>query len=511
MVNKKLCSLILIGCFAFSAHAQIFPGVLDSTFGINGKVTSAFNAFDCEGKALAIQADGKMVVVGSSNNGTFNQFAVARFNLDGSPDASFGTNGKVVTVLSTGNNIARAVKIQPDGKIVVAGNIENLTYSRFGVARYNSDGTLDNTFGSGGKVITALDLAFDLAYGVALQPDGKIVAAGISYDTLFNGEFAIVRYNANGSLDNGFGIGGKVRTSLGTQTDQANCVALDPVTNKIVLGGRTSSAFALARYNTNGVLDPTFGNGGIVTYFIGTQSDVLNTILVQPDGKIIGGGSTQAGTNFDFALMRFSEDGSLDPDFGVSGITINDFGGTDILYSLQFQNEYLIGAGSTSLSSASDFMISRYDSLGNFDALFNMQGFNQTHFTSGSSGATDIAYLQPDKILACGTVSVAGVNNLALARYNADFTFVGIDDVKGGIPYVAVQPNPANDRVTLSSDDKMQSIVLKNMAGQTIQTYFPDVFARNYSINTQSLIPGIYFINVQSANKVLTHKIVVQH
>ncbi|MCA1625670.1 MAG: FG-GAP-like repeat-containing protein, partial [Acidobacteria bacterium] len=182
----------------------------------------------------------------------------------------------------------------------------------FALARYNTDGSLDNSFGTGGKVTTPFGSDNDNAYAIAVQPDGKIVVAGDSYSTtLSNYTFAVARYNQDGSLDASFGTGGKVATDFSSRDDDAYSVAIQK-NGKIIVAGRASNGsnydFALARYNTNGSLDASFGTGGKVMTPIGSGDDIVRSVAVQSDGRIVAAGSSFNGANLDFALVRYLGD-----------------------------------------------------------------------------------------------------------------------------------------------------------------------------------------------------------
>src|SRR6266436_4086226 len=221
----------------------------------------------------------------------------------GDLDPTFGTGGKVTTDLSRSTDLANAVAVQSDGKLVVVGQTyKNNDYSDedFVVTRYNTDGTLDNTFGSRGRVRTDFPGLAAVPSSVVIQPDGKIVVAGGAFPLFtFLGDFKVVRYNPNGSLDTSFGVGGIV-TKTFPEGSYAFEVALKP-DGKIIAAGTVFVAFdpgessdtdfALARYNPDGTLDTTFGNGGtVMTDFFGNEDDAFS-VLIQPDGKIVAVGS----------------------------------------------------------------------------------------------------------------------------------------------------------------------------------------------------------------------------
>ena len=205
---------------------------------------------------------------------------------------------------------------------ILAGGIASGNADDFAIARYNSDGSLDLSFGSGGKVKTDLSDDEDDAFDMALQPDGKIILVGDVFDGSRDQDFAIVRYTSNGSLDSSFGIGGTVITDFSGNVDRAVAVALQS-DGKIVVAGSTffsfvtAGDFGLARYDLNGQLDPSFGTGGkIITDFLGV-SDGAEAVAIQSDGKIVAGGFAFlpiSGGDADFALARYLGDG---PGFDV--------------------------------------------------------------------------------------------------------------------------------------------------------------------------------------------------
>src|SRR5262249_44539014 len=199
-------------------------------------------------------------------------FALARYNPDGSLDPTFGSSGKQTTDFFGNQDSAFGLVIQPDGKIVLAGYAhhgDDTPTSDFGLARYNPDGSLDQSFGAGGKITTDFFGSNDVAYRIALQPDGKLVLAGLTFNpATSSNDFAMARYKPDGSLDHSFGAGGKQTTDFFGGFDYAAGLAIQP-DGKIVLAGVAGHGnnvstydFALARYNQDGSLDHSFGDGG---------------------------------------------------------------------------------------------------------------------------------------------------------------------------------------------------------------------------------------------------------
>ncbi|MEO7319254.1 MAG: choice-of-anchor D domain-containing protein, partial [Chthoniobacteraceae bacterium] len=303
-------------------------GALDNGFGTGGKVIVDLGRRDDRGQSVAVQSDGKILVAGYSRNANIKaDIALLRYNPDGSLDSGFGTGGIVTTTIGPVYDYGFSVAVQSDGKIVVAGTSLNAAFDfDFALVRYNTDGSLDNGFGTGGIVTTPIGSGNDSGRSVALQSDGKILVAGDSR-VGSNNDFALVRYNTDGSLDSSFGTGGIVTTLIGSIYDYGNSVAVQS-DGKILVGGASSSGtnnydFALARYMTDGTLDSSFGTGGIVTTPIGGD-DFGQSVAVQSSGKILVAGYSRVGSAF--ALARYNSDGSLDNGFGTGGIVTTEFG-----------------------------------------------------------------------------------------------------------------------------------------------------------------------------------------
>jgi uncharacterized delta-60 repeat protein len=361
-------------------------GTPDPTFGDGGTAITAItdNEYDAsEAYALLLQPDGKLVAAGTAVDFTAHHksFALARYNPDGSLDSSFGDGGRVLTVATVANDnqaddeIA-AIALQPDGKIVAVGKAGHFPPD-FAVLRFNADGSLDSSFGDGGRVISNLNYE-DEAHAVAIQPDGKILVAGLSGSELgiTSDDFALVRYNADGSFDSSFGDGGKVITVFSREAqDWAYSMVLRP-DGKIVIGGPvavggvlcgmyvcTSFGFGLAQYNPDGSLDPGFGEGGkSVTKFPSTAGNYA--LLLLPDGKLVAAGHSR---NNLFGLALYNPDGTLVPSFGTAGIVETDFVRTspDRIYALALQADgKIVAAGTASIDPVdmlnADFALARY-------------------------------------------------------------------------------------------------------------------------------------------------------
>ncbi len=277
---------------------------------------------------MTTQSDGKILVAGNAYNNTNYFFALARYNSNGALDSSFGTNGTLLTQVGNSNSAATAVTVQTDGKILASGSSYNGGNGDFATVRYLTNGTLDTTFNSTGKVITAIAAGDDESHAILVQPDGKIIVSG--YGTVNSSiEFAAVRYLTNGTLDTSFGSLGRLASSLPGQTAaEGNCMVLQ-TNSRIVIGGvfaNTSDIeFAAARYLTNGSFDTSFNGTGSAVFQVGLASDFAYGAALQPDGKILLAGSSQTGQYNEFAAARLNADGTLDSGYGISGRVVQTF------------------------------------------------------------------------------------------------------------------------------------------------------------------------------------------
>lgn len=330
-------------------------GTLDASFGNGGKVTTQDAPFSSDvAYAVALQADGKIVAGGSM---------LVRYNVDGSLDTSFGDGGKVSFHFSFPGCSVYDVGIQPDGKIVTVG-ATNTGANNFCVMRFTNTGSVDPTFGDNGHVVTSVVPSDDFAQGISLQSDGKIICTGFAYGGVTNQDFATIRYNADGSLDHTFGNAGIVTTSITSGDDSAYEALVQP-DGKIIVAGQSfgSQYFAMVRYNPNGSFDTSFGEGGIVTTRSLRQAAFGFAAALQKDGKIVGAGHTQAfGAQSSFLVLRYTSDGDLDPTFGNAGIVITAIESYSIARGIAIApNGAIVAAGYAYYDATlNDFAVVRY-------------------------------------------------------------------------------------------------------------------------------------------------------
>ena len=432
---------------ALAVTRENADGSLDTSFGKGGTVLTESNSGSIlAASALAIQADGKIVVAGlfegNLNNNFAEDFAVVRYNANGSLDTTFGNGGEVLTDFGPNSfSEATTVAITPSGKILVAG----IDGSDYALAQYKSDGTLDPSFGSGGEVVTQLgpETTATDSVSAAIQPDGKIVLAGAVDESNpgFQIDFGLVRYNTNGSLDSKFGNGGVAVTAFGPSSDvfEVAGIAIEPGTNAIVVAGSVQTppefplSFALARYNAkDGSLDTTFGNGGeVVTTSAPATTSTATGLAIQPEGAIVLSGTTTGvdsnqNTFQDLTVARYkAADGRLDTSFGHGGEVLTSFGpGTLTTGSgVTIQADGKIVAAATV---GGGFGVARYTTKGSPDKGFGHGGEVIINIPMPASMSASSEAIQSDgKIIVAGGATVIGLNDapvseIVLTRFNKD-------------------------------------------------------------------------------------------
>lgn len=477
--------------FLFSTKSFAQDGILDNTFGTNGivKTVSLQEAFE-----MVIQPDDKIIVVGSVNN-TTTDMAIARYNANGSLDNTFGTNGIVTIDFNNGNDDASAVVLQQDGKIVVVGRAQQSSAnSNYDIAaiRLLPNGTLDNTFATNGKFQLDVDgYAYDYALDVALQNDGKIVIVAMAGTNMFN-KNAVIRLNTNGTLDNSFDGDGilKAFSYPGGIMSSIHSVAIQQ-DGKILIGGSNTNNFAVARLNSNGSTDNTYAtNGGITIPEMATESK----IYLQDDGKLLCTYSNITSTTV--VVVRLNSNGSLDAGFGNNGKVVTQIGtastynyGRDLVVQ---PDGKIIVCGSTNLSSSnSDYLLVRYLPNGTIDNTFGATG---NGIVTTSVGTTDDDRGKSVRLQSNGKIVVAGSTctgscDFVLLRYNNTNT-LSINQLTGNNVSFSVYPNPSNGKFTIVSENN-SIFYLTDITGKLIKTITVE---NGTKVIQETLNPGVYFL-----------------
>jgi uncharacterized delta-60 repeat protein len=409
-------------------------GILDDSFNSTGyyEEASPISNFD-DGYTLALQSDGKILLGGGNSN-----FLIARFNPNGTLDTSFnGTGYRQEDISPTGGDWGQSIKILSDGNILLGGYC---FVSGFGddfcMAKFlSSDGSLDTTWGNSGKKIQHLGTSTDRAQSLILDSNGKILMGGICYNG--NYDFCLARFDSNGNLDTTFNSTGKVIQPMGPSYDEGRVLGIQS-TGKILLAGYIIDSgdgnkykFAVARFDTSGNLDTTFASSGKFIYALtssSTQPIYLTSMVVQNDDKILLGGfcdmDSTSGANDQFCMIRLDANGNFDNSFDGDGILIFDVPGStsDRITSLAIQPDGKIIAGGYCTTSLSEkFCLARFNSNGSLDTTFNSSdtpGYRIQNLSINRE-LSKAMILQPDgKIILGGTcIDGSGHTHFCLARF----------------------------------------------------------------------------------------------
>ncbi len=432
--------LIVFSALRQADRVEAVANPLDVSFGAGGKVITNILSYKTVAADVAIQPDGKIVVVGytydTSPAPTF--FSVVRYDPNGSLDTTFGGGDGIVTgqfrdSASYLSSDAASVAIQPDGKILVGGSCYQYPSPRtdFAAARLNPNGSFDNTFDGDGRMTIAIGPEHDILKEITIQPDGKIILSGNTREGVDDYP-ALVRLNPNGSPDTGFSADGvitNVHDIFGSLT--ALLVLPDGKISGIVsVWGYGSNDIMLIRYNGDGSPDTTFdGDGRRLTKFIG-HSGGANAAALLPDGKmILAGGINISSFESHLALMRVNPDGTIDTSFGGGGLVTTSLGGNrDSLLDVAIQPDgKIVAAGGVFLTvnNSSDFALLRFNADGSLDTTFDLDGKILTSFAGGSTQDNVSAMaLQPN-----GKAVVVGITGrqAAMTRYMGDIHTADFD------------------------------------------------------------------------------------
>jgi uncharacterized delta-60 repeat protein len=324
-------------------------------------------------------------------------------------------------VLPVGDNAeATAFALQPDDRVLLGGVAIFGGEERLAIARLTPQGTSDGTFGNGGVASAKVGVNVNALFALAVQSDGKIVVAGdhVQLPSL-HFDFGLARFQPNGDLDPSFGNGGTLTTPFPTGDSQALAVALDRQGRIVAAGGVGQpghSVFGLARYLDGGGLDPGFGDNGLVTTPLGDGAAAAEALAIQPNGRIVAAGADASGR---FALVRYRPDGSLDGSFGDGGIVVTPIGAEAVAFGLDTRSgARIVAAGSTTTGEQTDFALAAYQPAGKLDKHFGHGGIVTTPFPGLSTRIQGVAYQSDGNLVAGGGASDnANHGEFAAARY----------------------------------------------------------------------------------------------
>ncbi len=525
----KIQTLIFICIFSVLVTFGQTPGTLDPDYGYGGISFADNNSCDNFSYSSVIQDDSKIVLAGYSNLNNTIYPTFMRFLPDGTLDSSFGSNGISIFLPVLGHNEwINNVIIQPDGKIVATGYDSDSDFnSDMIVMRLNSDGSLDNTFNGTGKIQISFGSSNDsFGQSLALMDNGKIISAGYTWDVNNDLQCAFCRLNEDGTLDNSFGTGGLVIMNLAGMQNYMNNVSMQG--DKIVIGGisyQTGQAYiTLSRYNSNGILDSGFGQNGLVNIEVEMDNFLMSPngdMLIDDQNRILYGTYVLGIQSTDFALFRFQADGAPDNSFGDFGLSVVDMLGNSAINSLAVQNDgKIIAGGYIEINGLRNFSLVRFLENGDPDVSFGGTGIVITNPSPLSSGYdSNITYVgvQADgKIIVTGySTNSFGNIDFVSARYFSGLN-VGINSPDNFEFSFDVHPNPIAEKAVITFDlkepERVKAEVI-NITGESLLTITDEVFheGRNslkWDIN--GLPTGVYFVRLTAGDNRYLRKIVKQ-
>lgn len=527
-------------------------GSLDESFGTAGTATVNFAFPNAVPWAVTLLTDGSIVAAGTLyDNLNKADFAVAKFKADGKADSSFGVDGIVTTGFQERNGEAYSVLIQDDGKIVVGGKRSNAFYQKydFAIVRYKEDGVLDSSFGSTGIVISDLEKpGDDLGSSLAMQADGKILLAG----TKNNGDLsdmAVIRYNTDGTVDSSFGVNGVAVTDFDNNKDVGNFIYIQPDEMILVAGSSTNVStstgiFAVARLNTDGTPDISFGDNGKKTIAVPDASVSITTSGVATDGNdniIISGQATDAGAILYYAVTRLNTDGILDNGFGNNGIALVGAGILGVapygmaiqqdnkiivtgasagsgtvqkVFTLRLNNDGVLPVTLTSFTAtkkASSIFLNWQTATETNSDYFAIErstnitnGFNEVGRVKSKGNSSQVQQYTYEDL-----IPLNGANYFRIKQADADgrtsySKTVLIDFSKGII--IKLYPNPVKDKLTVEGLLGTTKLSIINLSGLSLAT--ATTGNGSYTWNIKQLPAGTYYLRVEAGNNNNTVKFI---
>ncbi len=513
MYSRLIILTIFVVLSSLNASSQM-PGALDPTYSDQGLKVLQLGTANALAVSMVMQNDDKAIVAGIAGNGNDNDFVIVRMTPEGDLDETFGDEGIVFTDFDSSTDIAQSVELDHLNRIVVGGYIDNGNGFDFGVARYLHDGSLDTDFG-GGLVTTSLG-ATAFCRSVAVQSDNKIVAAGyvLNPQTATN-EFVITRYTEEGQPDSTFHHDGIATTNFGIGTAVAFAMTIQHDGKLVVAGQVFNEAefrweIGIARYLPDGSLDETWSEDGMLTTPTPQVNHTINAIAIDLEKRIlVGGYQGTAPSNNVFTLARYLTDGTLDHSFSEDGMASHSFGAEDSqINALVVQPDGKILAGGSTLTGNSNmFAIARFVEDGNFDDSFGENGIVLT--VIGQNDGIEAMTLQGDgKLVASGESFFINRFSMVVARYETGLSTAIRNDTD---PFhLSVYPNPVHDRLNIFVPDPKNQIVQISILNNAGQVVFRENIVNNLiDINTSSWAAGAYYAHVRTKNGTEIAKVIL--
>lgn len=498
---KQALFISIMTCCCMGALAQ--AGSLDLTFNSVGYDLNFTNHYS-QAFSVLIQPDGKMVAAGNHTDGNFD-FAASRYNPDGSPDISFANSGNFLESIG-GDDWCYSILLQPDGRLIMTGT----SGERIAVVRLLTDGTLDSSFSVNGMLTIKIDNKPSEGRCAALQPDGKILVGGQDDED----EIVVIRIASDGIIDSSFGVNGVAYSGVTGSPSFCNSITIDH-DGKIVAAGYATNNMVLIRFNEEGFADNTFDSDGIIILdYDNFIHEALNSVLVQPDDKILVGGSALN----DFLLLRFNEDGSADTTFSQDGVKMLDInGGQDFIHGIALQADGKIVATG---KSEDNLALMRLEEDGSLDNSFGNGGGVLTSVPNSNATKGNAIALQEDgKIVVAGAVD-SGDFKFTVFRYLSDFAtgsfFPEEQAINNTNFQLEIVPNPLATSATIRfhlGKNSMVKIELLNVYGAKIKTIIEKDFSEgNHLIEFRKgdLPGGVYFLKLSTQSLFSTGKMIIR-
>lgn len=529
-MKNKLYALLTGSCLLLwtSATLQAQPGALDPTFNGTGYVISPVNNLDAAQKIL-VQPDQKVLMIGMTFDANyFSRAQVFRFFPDGTPDTDFATNGVFSYELDFEADLYSAV-LTPQGKILLVGATTDYQTYRLLLIQLNADGSADETFGTSGVLVQSVsvvvDNAEDIAYDVTLDADNNILVCGSTFDENYVRRPFVARFSPSGVLDTNFGVNGIASIPVmpvGGNSFQS--VAVQPDGRIVASGyfGNTELWYVLllVRFNADGTLDQNFGDAGVVKHNYNNIDDEGEDLALAPDGSILlAGVSVTQNYNYNALLTKFTPDGQLDSTFGTNGSVIEDLDDFDFASNVTLlEDGKIIIAGSSGVGPPNGFDLAvwKYLADGTPDITFGTNGLAQHQIPDHYTMINAMEVQADGKVLIGGQARTSiNQNYFFLARLENDL-FSGIEDLRAAD--AVMFPNPANSHsiVTLQATTAIKPgarIDLYAADGRLASTFTAQQLRRTeQGISFQlpaDLTPGIYQVTVQQTGARLTSPILI--
>lgn len=511
----KIIQLLIAILIPNILFAQVVE--LDKTFGNNGHTITSFEAYSAEANSIELQSDGKILLAGFGEIDTDNDIVVVRYLPNGELDTSFALDGRFILNISDARDRCHGIAVDSKDNIFLTGYTvgEDFLFKAF-VIKLNLNGVIDSTFAKNGVWISKLENSFEDFRAILLQADEKILITGKT-EIIGEPAVSIVRLNADGTLDTEFGENGRANVAVPSTSNFNPKFAKLNTNEEIITGGFLldgSTDIILVKFGSNGDIDPTFGNDGILIDDT-NYNEYANSMAIQKDNKILVCSSVDNGQNRDFGLVRYNQDGLLDTDFGTNGRIFTDFFQiTNSAHSISLQEDGKIILGGFVVSSPNaNYAIARYDTIGNLDKSFGGNGKIVTDL--GLSDYIFVTKIMPNNNLLCAgnSITADNISSFSIARYLLETTTNSLDIALAN--QLTVFPNPSNGNFVLSNKFErlnIKSIHVFNSVGQQIQTITNiQKDKNNYHLKLKdSITEGLFILKIEVDKNYFFEKILIK-